>query len=56
VGFLVPLAAGNVIYLGTSDPVPEVNKHRDIRANVLHFGSFVAGIALLWGIPVALGS
>jgi len=34
--------------------VPEVNKHRDLRANFLHFGSFIAGIALLWGIRVAL--
>jgi zinc and cadmium transporter len=54
IGFLVPFAAGNFIYIGASDLVPEVNKHRDLRANVLHFGSFVAGIALLWGIRVAL--
>jgi zinc and cadmium transporter len=56
VAFLVPFAAGNFIYIGASDLVPEVNKHRDVRANVLHFGSFVAGIALLWGIRVALES
>jgi zinc and cadmium transporter len=54
VGFLVPFAAGNFIYIGASDLVPEVNKHREIGANVLHFASFVAGIALLWGIRVAL--
>ena len=54
VEFLVPFAAGNFIYIGASDLVPEVNKHRDIRANFLHFGSFIAGIALLWGIRVAL--
>jgi zinc and cadmium transporter len=54
VGFLVPFAAGNFIYIGASDLVPEVNKHRDIRANVLHFASFIAGIALLWGIRMAL--
>jgi zinc and cadmium transporter len=54
VEFLVPFAAGNFIYIGASDLVPEVNKHRDLGANVLHFGSFVAGIALLWGIRVAL--
>jgi zinc and cadmium transporter len=56
VEFLVPFAAGNFIYIGASDLVPEVNKHRDIRTNVLHFGSFVAGIALLWGIRVAIVS
>jgi zinc and cadmium transporter len=54
VGFLVPFAAGNFIYIGASDLVPEVNKHRDVGANVIHFGSFVAGIALLWAIRVAL--
>jgi zinc and cadmium transporter len=54
VGFLVPFAAGNFIYIGASDLVPEVNKHRDLRSNVLHFACFSAGIALLWGIRVAL--
>ncbi len=54
VKFLVPFAAGNFIYIGASDLVPEVNKHRDIGANLLHFGSFAAGIALLWGIRLVL--
>ena len=54
VAFLVPFAAGNFIYIAASDLVPEVNKHRDVRANVVHFGAFVAGIALLWVIRVAL--
>ena len=54
VGFLVPFAAGNFIYIGASDLVPEVNKHRELRTNLLHFGAFVAGIALLWGMHVAL--
>jgi zinc and cadmium transporter len=53
VEFLVPFAAGSFIYIGASDLVPEVNKHRDVRANVLHFGSFIAGIALLWAIRIA---
>lgn len=55
VGFLVPFAAGNFIYIGASDLVPEVNKHRGVGANVLHFAAFVAGIALLWAIRVVLG-
>ena len=54
VEFLVPFAAGNFIYIGASDLVPEVNKHRDISANVTHFVAFVAGIALLWAIRQAL--
>ena len=55
VAFLVPFAAGNFIYIGASDLVPEVNKHRAGGASVLHFVSFVAGIGLLWAIRAALG-
>jgi zinc and cadmium transporter len=52
---LVPFAAGNFIYIGASDLVPEVNKHRSIGANLVSFASFCAGLALLWGIRYALG-
>lgn len=45
ISFLVPLAAGNFIYIGASDPVPEVNKHRSAGTNVLLFASFVGGLA-----------
>jgi zinc and cadmium transporter len=45
--FLVPFAAGNFIYIGASDLVPEVNKHRSMRRNILHLGAFVAGLSLL---------
>ena len=50
VAFLVPFAAGNFLYIAASDLVPEVNKHHSIRINLLHFWSFVAGIALLLAI------
>ena len=50
VAFLVPFAAGNFLYIAASDLVPEVNKHHSIRVNLVHFGSFVAGIALLLAI------
>jgi zinc and cadmium transporter len=50
VDLLVPFAAGNFIYIGASDLVPEVNKHAGLGTNVIHFASFVAGIALLWWI------
>lgn len=48
IDFLVPLAAGNFIYIGASDLVPEVNKHHSPAVNVVHFVSFVAGIGLLF--------
>jgi zinc and cadmium transporter len=54
VGFLVPFAAGNFIYIGASDLVPEVNKHRSARTSLVHFLAFAAGIALLWGIRLTL--
>lgn len=54
VDFLVPFAAGNFIYIGASDLVPEVNKHGDIKTNFIHFISFAGGIALMWMIKLTL--
>jgi zinc and cadmium transporter len=54
VAFLVPFAAGNFIYIGASDLVPEVNKHTDPITNIIHFLSFVAGFGLLWLMRLAL--
>lgn len=53
VDFLVPFAAGNFIYIGASDLVPEVNRHRSARANAIHFGSFVLGIAFVAALALA---
>jgi zinc and cadmium transporter len=50
IGFLVPFAAGNFIYIGASDLVPEVNKHRSVPSSVAHFLAFGAGVAILWAI------
>jgi zinc and cadmium transporter len=52
VGFLVPFAAGNFLYIAASDLVPEVNRHHHLGVNLLHFASFSAGIALLLAIKV----
>jgi len=46
--FLVPYAAGNFIYIGASDLVPEVNKQRDLKGSMIHFISFSSGIALMY--------
>jgi zinc and cadmium transporter len=50
VGFLVPFAAGNFLYIGASDLVPEVNKHRSVPTSVVHFVAFASGLAILWAI------
>jgi len=53
VGWLVPFAAGNFIYIAASDLVPEVNKHRDLRTSVTHFVAFASGIGILLLIRLA---
>jgi zinc and cadmium transporter len=47
VSWLIPFAAGNFLYIGASDLVPEVNKHRDGKVNTMHLASFVLGLVLL---------
>jgi len=54
VGFLVPFAAGNFIYIACADLVPEINRHEDWRSNVLHFLAFASGLGLLLGVKLAL--
>jgi zinc and cadmium transporter len=50
VSWLVPLAAGNFLYIGASDLVPEVNKAHAFGANVVHFMMFATGLGLLFGL------
>lgn len=47
VSWLVPLAAGNFLYIGASDLVPEVNKPSTIGASAVQFAAFVVGLGLL---------
>lgn len=55
VHWLVPLAAGNFLYIGASDLVPEVNKARTFKTNLLHFLVFAAGLGLLFAIAAVGG-
>lgn len=55
VSFLVPFAAGNFLYIGASDLVPEVNRHRDPVTNVILFACFAAGLGLLFALAQAAG-
>jgi zinc and cadmium transporter len=48
VAFLVPFGAGNFLYIGASDLVPEVNRPHTLAASLVHFGAFTGGLALLW--------
>ena len=56
VDFLIPFAAGNFIYIGASDLVPEINRHGETGRNLAHFAAFAAGIGLLWAIRWLLGT
>lgn len=54
VDFLLPLAAGNFVYIAASDLVPEVNKNDTIRHNLLHLAAFSTGLGLLLALRVGL--
>lgn len=52
VTFLVPFAAGNFIYIGASDLVPEVKHHENLRINIIHFVTFTGGILAMLMIKI----
>lgn len=54
VSWLIPFAAGNFLYIGASDLVPEVNKHKDFKANIVHLLAFVLGLAILLVVKIAI--
>jgi zinc and cadmium transporter len=56
ISFLIPFAAGNFLYIGASDLVPEVRRHKDFGVNIINFVSFLIGISLMLTIKVILKS
>ncbi len=54
ISVLVPIAAGNFLYIGASDLIPEIRAHCDLRTNLVHFSSFCAGAAFMLWVKVAL--
>ncbi|MCG3206346.1 MAG: Zinc transporter ZupT [Elusimicrobia bacterium] len=52
--FLIAFAAGNFLYIGASDLVPEVNKARSAMENVRHFLAFALGLGFLAVIKLVL--
>jgi zinc and cadmium transporter len=53
VTFLLPFAAGNFIYIAAADLIPEIKHEESGRLNVIHFLSFLSGMALLLGVRLA---
>lgn len=56
ISFLIPFAAGNFIYIGASDLVPEIKENECLRVSFENFLAFISGISLMLLIKVALGS
>jgi len=56
VSFLVPFAAGNFLYIGASDLIPEIKGHRNLQVNIVHFVAFCMGAAFMLWVKVALGA
>ena len=56
VSFLIPFAAGNFLYIGASDLVPEVKGHENLRDNIKNFLTFISGLVLMLVIKLALES
>jgi len=50
VTWLVPFAAGNFIYIGASDLIPEVKGHEKLSVSAVHFVAFVVGLLLLLAV------
>lgn len=50
VNFLLPFAAGNFIYIAASDLIPEVKHSEKIKTNLIHFTSFLLGIAIIYAV------
>jgi zinc and cadmium transporter len=55
IAFLIPFAAGNFIYIGATDLVPEVNKHEDVKTNIINYVAFITGILLMLLIKLIPG-
>ena len=54
--YLIPFAAGNFIYIGASDLIPEVNRHESFSRNILHFCCFGIGILILLTLRLVFSS
>ncbi len=52
VTFLIAFAAGNFLYIGASDLVPEVNKHYGWKENLYNLIAFVTGFGFMYLIKL----
>jgi zinc and cadmium transporter len=50
--FLIPFAAGNFLYIGATDLIPEIKHHHGLKTNAVYFASFLLGAGLLLVIRI----
>lgn len=53
--FLLPFAAGNFIYIASSDLIPEIKREENLLRSSLYFLVFLIGIILMLGIRLLHG-
>lgn len=54
VPFLLPFAAGNFVYVASSDLIPEIKKHpKTISRQLLHFAIFLAGMFAMYALTLS---
>lgn len=46
--YLLPLVAGNFLYIGSSDLIPELHKETKIKKSLISFGSFLVGLVIMY--------
>jgi len=52
--FLIPFAAGNFLYIGAADLIPEIKKDNSLLASAVHFLAFTVGVGALYVLRFSL--
>jgi len=50
--FLVPFAAGNFIYIASSDLIPELHKETEIKKGLIQTITFLLGVLVMYGLLI----
>ncbi len=50
--FLIPFAAGNFIYIASSDLIPELHKETKIKKGLIQIITFLLGICVMYGLLI----
>ncbi|MFW6127603.1 MAG: ZIP family metal transporter [Halobacteriota archaeon] len=53
---VLPFAAGNFLYIASSDLIPELHKEASLKRSFLFFVMFVIGISLMYSLKMTFGA